>query len=183
MRGTVSRPAGLQYGDDFIDRVEEKALLVYLSSLTLAPITIHGNTAKRTAGHFGLRYDYGSRVLRETDPIPSEFDELIRRAEEFAGLSSGAVGEALVNRYPPGASIGWHSDADVYKTIIGLSFGSSCAVQFRTKASEDRRVFEMQVVPRSIYVMTGPVQELWQHRIPGIAAERYSLTLRSLSAV
>ena len=77
--------------------------------------------------------------------------------------------------------MGWHGDADVYKSIIGLSFGSSCAVQFRTKESEDRRVFEMHVAPRSIYVMTGPVQEQWQHRIPGIAAERYSLTLRSPS--
>ena len=39
MRGTASRPEGLQYVDEFIDRVEEKALLVYLSYITLAPIT------------------------------------------------------------------------------------------------------------------------------------------------
>jgi hypothetical protein len=65
------------------------------------------------------------RVLRETEAIPAELEPQIRDAEEFAGLPPGAFVEVLVNRYPPGAGIGWHNDADVYKTIIGISLGSS----------------------------------------------------------
>jgi DNA oxidative demethylase len=142
---------------------------------TLEPITIRGNTARRTAAHFGLRYNYGSRELRQADRIPAVFDSLIAPSEVFAGLESHSVDEALVNHYPKGASIGWHSDADVYKTIIGISLGASCAIQFRTRATLDRRVFELRLAPRSIYVMGGPVQGLWQHRIPETDGERYSL--------
>jgi DNA oxidative demethylase len=182
MRGIASRPLGLRYVDDFIDEQEEEALLEFLSSLALEPITIRGNTAKRTAAHFGLRYDYGSGVLRVTKPIPSDFASLMSRAEDFAGIATGSVVEALVNRYPPGAGIGWHSDAELYKTIIGVSLGSSCAVQFRTKESVERRVFELQVAARSIYVMSGAVQESWQHRIPTTEDDRYSITFRSLTS-
>jgi alkylated DNA repair dioxygenase AlkB len=67
-----------------------------------------------------LRYDYGSHVLRKAEPIPDELEPQIRRAEALVGLKNGAIDEALVNRYPPGASVGWHNDADVYKTIIGI---------------------------------------------------------------
>jgi len=37
-------------------------LLALLASLDLQPMTIRGNASKRTVGHFGLRYDYGSHV-------------------------------------------------------------------------------------------------------------------------
>jgi hypothetical protein len=56
--------------EDFIDQPTEDALLASLSSLPLQPVTIRGNASKRTVGHFGLRYDYGSRILRECCPRP-----------------------------------------------------------------------------------------------------------------
>jgi hypothetical protein len=59
MRGIISEPPGFVYTEDFIDPGAEGALSAYLSSLDLQPVTIRGNTSKRTMGHFGLRYDYG----------------------------------------------------------------------------------------------------------------------------
>ncbi len=181
MRGIEERPIGLRYDDGFIEETQEEELLARLSSLSLMPITIRGNASKRTAAHFGFRYDYGSRTLRKAEPIPPEFGSLTMRVEKFAGLTEGSIDEVLVNRYPHGASIGWHSDADVYKTIIGISLGASCTLQFRTKEETNRRVFELLVAARSIYIMSGPAQSQWQHHIPATAGERYSLTFRSFT--
>ena len=105
--------------------------MAYPFSMPLRLVTIAGNTSKRTVGHFGLRYDYGSRVLRDRTRIPAELEPQIRHAEEFAGLANGTIDEALVNRYPPGASVGWHSDAAVYRTIVGISLRASCKIRFR----------------------------------------------------
>jgi DNA oxidative demethylase len=125
MAKITMQPTGFTYSEDFIDQPTEDALLAYLSSLPLRPVTIRGNTSKRTVGHFGLRYDYGSRVLRDAEPIPAELELQMQHAEEFAGLANGTIDEALVNRNPPGASVGWHNDAAVYRPIVGISLGGA----------------------------------------------------------
>jgi alkylated DNA repair dioxygenase AlkB len=181
MREITQEPTGFTYTEDFIDQATEDALLTYLSSLDLQPITIRGNTSKRTTHHFGVRYDYGSHVLRDTEPIPSEFAPIIAAAEVFAGLANGEIVEALVNRYPPGASVGWHNDAAVYNTIIGISLGAPCTIQFRTNSADHRRVFERLLTPRSAYIIRDAARDDWQHRIPPTKSERFSLTLRSLA--
>jgi DNA oxidative demethylase len=183
VRGVSVKPPGFKYAEELIDKEAEDALLEYLASLDLQPVTIRGNTSKRTTAHFGLRYDYGSRRLREAEPLPAQFEILIRRSEAFAGLASGEIIEALVNRYPQGASVGWHNDAPVYTTIVGISLGSPCTIQFRTKATDERRVFEQLLMPRSAYVMEDAARDDWQHRIPPTESERYSVTLRSLGPV
>jgi DNA oxidative demethylase len=182
MRGTVERPAGLRYIADAIPRNSEQELLRYLETLDLERVTIRGNTARRTVRHYGRRYDYGAHVLRDADPIPAELEPMRRRAEELAGLAPGAIIEALVNHYPAAAGIGWHADAAIYKTIVGISLGTPCRLQFRTGATNGRRVFEQTVAPRSAYVMTGPVASQWQHRIAATDGDRFSLTFRSLEA-
>ena len=180
MRGAVEHPQGLKYRPDVIPRSSEQELLGYLGTLKLERVTIRGNTARRTVRHYGRRYDYGAHVLRDADPIPPELEPMRRRAEEFAGLAPGAMIEALVNHYPAAAGIGWHTDAAVYKTIVGISLGTPCHMQFRTTATSGRRVFEQIVVPRSAYIMTGPVASEWQHRIAATDGDRFSLTFRSL---
>jgi hypothetical protein len=102
MRGLRVEPAGFAYTEDFLDEATEEALLAFLASLDLQPMTIRGNASKRTVGHFGLRYDYGSHVLRKAEPIPGELEPQIRRAEALAGLKNGAIDEALVNPLPAG---------------------------------------------------------------------------------
>jgi hypothetical protein len=125
MRGITLEPTGFTHAEDFIDQATEVALLDYLFSLHLQPVTIRGNTSERTAHHFGLRYDCGSDVLGAAEPIPGEIEPQIRRAENVAGLAEGKIVEALADHCPPGAGIGWHTDTAVYKTIIGISIGSS----------------------------------------------------------
>lgn len=104
----------------------------------------------------------------------------MRRAEEFAALREGELVEAIINRCPRGASVGWHQDAPVYDVIIGVSLGAACTIQFRTEAAGERRVFEQFLDSRSAYLMRDDVRDNWQHRIPPTKGERVSLTFRSL---
>jgi hypothetical protein len=124
MRGITLEPTGFTHAEDFINQATEVALRDNLSSLDLRPVTIRGNTSKRTAHHFGFRYDYGSHLLGAAEPIPGEIEPQIRRAENVAGLAEGKIVEALADHYPSGVGIGWHTDTAVYKTIIGISIGS-----------------------------------------------------------
>jgi alkylated DNA repair dioxygenase AlkB len=34
-----------------------------------------------------------------------------------------------VQRYPPGATIGWHRDAPAFETVIGVSLASACRLR------------------------------------------------------
>jgi hypothetical protein len=43
-------------------------------------------------------------------------------------------------------------------------------------------VYEKLLMPRSAYVFRDAARDAWQHRIPPTKSERFSLTLRSLSA-
>jgi alkylated DNA repair dioxygenase AlkB len=94
---------------------------------------------------------------------------------------TGSIVEALVNRYPPGASVGWHNDAAVYDTIIGISLWGACTIQFNTKSINAPRVFERCLMPRSAYILRDEARDDWQHHIPPTKTERFSLTLRSLA--
>lgn len=180
MRGTVETPAGLTYTEELLDPGAEQKLLTFLGDMNLERVSIRGNAASRTVRHFGRRYDYGTRTLRSAEPIPGKLEEVRRRAAEFAGVAPADLVEALVNHYPAGAGIGWHTDAAVYTRIIGISLGAACRMQFRTLDKAARHVFELPLEPRSAYVMQGAASTAWQHRIASTDDERISVTFRSL---
>lgn len=181
MRGVVEHPQGLTYKAGFIDEAAEQQLLAFTSSLELEPMIMRGRASRRTVRHFGLRYDYGSGVLREGEPIPEELAAVMHLAARFAALRDGDLVEAIVNKYPLGGSVGWHHDAPVYDVIVGVSLGAAAStIQFRTDSADERRVFEQLLDPRSAYIMRDDVRDNWQHRIPPTKAERISVTFRSL---
>src|SRR5918994_1406812 len=63
---------------------------------------------------------------------------------------------------------------------VGVSLGSACEMRFQHGQGEGRRVFQQRLDPRSAYVLSGPARNRWQHSIPQVAADRYSLTFRTL---
>lgn len=89
---------------------------------------------------------------------------------------------ALITRYPAGATIGWHRDAHAFGTVVGgLSLGSDCVMRFQRRAAGgERRVFEQPLDRRSGYVLTGAARWVWQHSIPAVPHERFSITFRTL---
>jgi alkylated DNA repair dioxygenase AlkB len=95
----------------------------------------------------------------------------------------------LINEYRPGTPIGWHRDAPQYELIAGLSLLSSCRMRLRpylspTEAASTKQrrttTHELELLPRSAYVMEGDARSRFEHSIPAVTNLRYSITFRTL---
>ncbi|MFC0567499.1 alpha-ketoglutarate-dependent dioxygenase AlkB [Plantactinospora siamensis] len=160
---------------------EERSLLAIVAALDFREIRMHGRTARRTVRSFGVDYDFESFQLTEAEPMPPALQQARRRCADLAGVAETSLAEALVTRYPPGSVMGWHRDAPVFgPTVVGLSLGSACLMRFRRGTAEKRRVYEVELVPRSAYVLSGAARSSWQHSIPPVPQLRYSVTFRQL---
>ena len=183
-RGSVAaeRPEGLEYRPDFVTEDEERALLALLEELGFREFTMRGQKALRTVRHFGYDYDYENygRLL-PADPLPDELTWLRDRCAELADVAPDELAQTLVSRYPPGAPIGWHRDAPMFGAkVVGVSLGSACRMRLQRGKGEERRVYELELEPRSAYVLGGPARSQWQHSIPAVKQLRYSVTFRTL---
>jgi alkylated DNA repair dioxygenase AlkB len=175
------RPEGLIYRPELLGEAEERALLDVLERLEFHEIRMHGVVAKRTARHFGVDYDYERRAaVQEAEPIPDWLVPVRERAAELAGGEPEELAEILVQRYPPGAQIGWHRDAPAFGIVVGISLGSAARMRFRRDKGGVRHTFELELEPRSGYVLAGESRTAWQHHVPPAKALRYSITFRTL---
>jgi alkylated DNA repair protein (DNA oxidative demethylase) len=182
MRGVAERPPGLVYRSDVLTPHEEVALLGRLAALETEPVVMHGVASRRRVRHFGMGYDFASGGTTPTEQIPDDLLELRERAGEVAGTQPSAFVEALVTRYPPGATIGWHRDAPAFgPVVVGVSLGSDAVMRFQRRAAGgERRVFEQPLARRSAYVLAGAARAEWQHSVPPVTGERWSVTFRQL---
>jgi alkylated DNA repair dioxygenase AlkB len=176
----LEEPAGLTYRPELLAPDEEQELLGVLEELRFDPIVMHGQAAKRTARHYGLDYDYEARTPIPGEPVPDWLLPLRARAAELAGHEPDELVEILVQRYPPGAPIGWHRDAPAFGTVVGISIGGASRLRFQRGKGEERRVWEVALEPRSGYVLAGEARRSWQHSIPPTRELRYSITFRTL---
>jgi alkylated DNA repair dioxygenase AlkB len=176
-------PAGLVFEPELLTPEEEHALLGEIERLEFDEIRMHGVVAKRTARHFGLDYDYERRgIVEDAEPIPDRLLPVRARAAELAGVAADELVEALVQRYPEGAQIGWHRDAPPFAVVVGVSVGSTARLRFRRDKGGTRRTFELELPPRSGYVLAGEARTAWQHHVPPTKSLRYSITFRTLRA-
>ena len=181
-RAPSEEPEGLVYRPELIAADEEAALLNLLEALRFDPIVIRGQAARRTARHFGLDYDYEARTPQPGEPVPDWILPVRARAAELAGHEPEELVEVLVQRYPPGSTIGWHRDAPAFGTVVGISLGSASRLRFQRGKGDARRVWEVLLEARSGYVLTGKARTSWQHSIPPTKELRYSITFRTLRA-
>src|SRR5205814_560330 len=126
-----------------------------VGALRFDPIVLRGQAARRTARHFGLGYDYEARTPRAGEPVPAWLVPLRERAAEIARREAEELVEVLVQRYPPGATIGWHRDAPAgsaepaprdapaFGIVVGVSLGGSSRLRFQRGKGEERRVWEV----------------------------------------
>ena len=179
-RAPTEEPEGIVYEPELLSVEEEARLLEELESLRFDPIVLHGQAAKRTGRHYGLDYDYESRTPKPGEPAPRWLLPVRERAGELAGHDPAELVEILIQRYPPGAAIGWHRDAPAFGTVIGVSLGGSSRLRFQRGKRDQRRVWEVLLEPRSGYVLTGEARRSWEHSIPPTKELRYSITFRTL---
>jgi alkylated DNA repair dioxygenase AlkB len=182
LRRVTELPPGFNYHPEFISEDEERQLLLHIRQLPFESALYHGFTAKRRIVAFGVLYSFETNELTPGPPIPeflcslrSRLGELVtdRAPEEFV--------EALATLYAPGATIGWHRDAPQFGgTVIGISLAASCRMRLRLETGDEYRIASLELAPRSAYVIQGEARWRWQHSIPAVKAERYSLTFRTL---
>jgi len=174
-------PEGLGYREQFISEQEERQLVSLLSSIEFRPVVMRGQAARRTVRHFGLDYDYDSGDLVPAEPLPAPMLWLRDRCGALMERDPAALVQILVSRYPPGAGIGWHRDAPMFGShIAGVSLLAPCRMRFQRTVQGARSVAELELAPRSAYLLTGKARWSWQHSIPAAKALRYSITFRTL---
>jgi alkylated DNA repair dioxygenase AlkB len=173
--------AGLDYRPNFIDPDEERQLIERLGKLELSPFRFHGWLGNRKTQSFGWRYDFDDASFTRTEPIPAWLQPLRDKAAAFVGVPPGDIHHALIARYDAGAGIGWHKDRDVFEKVVGISLGTPATLRFRQRDGGTFRRANLEIEPRSAYLLSGEARWNWEHRITPGEQLRFSITFRTLS--
>ena len=173
--------AGLRYADDIIGEAEEEQLIERLLATDLSPFRFHGWLGNRKTKSFGWRYDFDDASFTRTEPIPDWLDPLRRKAAAFARVEPADFTHVLLARYDPGAGIGWHRDRDVFEQVVGVSLKSEATLRFRQRTGGGFRRANLNVAPRSAYLLSGEARHDWEHSISAAETLRFSITFRALS--
>jgi alkylated DNA repair dioxygenase AlkB len=64
--------------------------------------------------------------------------------------------------------------------VSGVSLLAGCRMRFRRGRPRAWETAEVALEPRSAYVLSGPARAQWQHHIPAVVKERWSMTFRTL---
>ncbi|MFL6748249.1 MAG: alpha-ketoglutarate-dependent dioxygenase AlkB [Sphingomicrobium sp.] len=172
---------GLAYRDGLINPAEERALIAAIAATDLSPFKFQGWIGKRMTRTFGWRYDFDDRSFEPAGPLPDWLLPLRDRAASFGGVPPEELVHALVTRYDPGAGIGWHRDRPQFGTVVGVSLAGTATLRFRRRVGGGFQRANLELEPRSAYLLSGEVREHWEHSIAPADRLRYSITFRTLS--
>jgi alkylated DNA repair dioxygenase AlkB len=173
-------PEGFAYRAEFITREEEQRLAGWLGTLAFQPFQFQGYEGRRQVVSFGWHYDFSRSHLLKADDLPAELVPLRARAAALAGHRPQDLQQVLINKYEPGAPIGWHRDRPVFAEVVGVSLLAPCPFRLRLRLPDGgflRRTITLE--PRSAYLLSGPARTHWEHSIPPAEALRYSITFRN----
>jgi alkylated DNA repair dioxygenase AlkB len=179
-------PSGFLHRDDFISTAEEADLAAHIARIHFAAFEMRGVVARRRVAFFGASYD---RTDGPSPPIPEFLFTVRERLAGWAKVEPQAFAMALINEYRPGTPIGWHRDAPQYDLIAGVSLLSRCVMRLRPYVSPSqaavgrtrrKTTHEIELLPRSAYVIRGEARSAFEHSIPAVTELRYSITLRTL---
>jgi alkylated DNA repair dioxygenase AlkB len=179
-------PPGFQYQDDFLSTAEQADLVNHINEIEFATFEMRGVVAKRRVAFFGHSYDAARGPER---PIPEFLFPFRERFAVWANVDPQAFAMALINEYRPGAPIGWHRDAPQYDIIAGLSLLSPAWLKLRpyvspkdipTLSGPRKTTHEIELQPRSAYLLAGESRQAYEHSIPPVDSLRYSITFRTL---
>lgn len=175
-------PAGFSYRPEAISRELERDLTQRFETLPFEAFDFHGFKGHRRVVYFGWRYDFGRGRVEAADPIPDFLEPARAAAADLAGVAPEDLVQVLINRYAPGAGIGWHRDRPQFGKVVGISLGASTPFRFRRArpGGWDRRTIPVE--PRSAYLLDGEARDVWEHSLSPVAALRYSITFRTLRA-
>jgi alkylated DNA repair dioxygenase AlkB len=177
-------PQGFVYRDEFLTADEERELLRVIEALTFDTFEMRGVVARRRVKFYGRAYDD-----IPSQPMPEFLMPLRAKLAAWVRVEPDAFAMALINEYRKGATIGWHRDAPQYDITAGVSLLSACRMKLRpyvapkdvpTLRAARKTTHEIELHPRSGYLITGLARTGFEHSIPATASLRYSITFRSL---
>ena len=173
-------PQGFRYQSDIIGADQERALVGELERLSFSPFQFHGFEGKRRVTSFGWGYDFNGGGLQKAGELPAFLLPLREVAARCFAIPPSVLQQVLLTHYPAGATIGWHKDRPVFQDIVGISLLSSCKFRFRRKVGAGWQRQSLILEPRSAYLLHGSARQDWEHSIPAVSEQRYSITFRSL---
>jgi alkylated DNA repair dioxygenase AlkB len=175
-------PAGMVYCPAFLAVAEELELLEAIHVLPFQEAQYKEWSARRRIVSYGGRYDFHRNELLAAAAIPPFLHPLRRRIAAWAGEPAEHFTHALINKYSPGTPLGWHRDAPVFDTVVGVSLAGAGRMRLRPypppKGRDQTQILDM--APRSAYILRGKVRWDWQHAISPARSLRYSITFRTL---
>jgi alkylated DNA repair dioxygenase AlkB len=173
--------SGLTLVDQAVSKQEERALEAHIDGSPLAPFQFGQWEGKRLTTHYGSGYDFTSHRLAAAPPLQDWLIDLRDKIAPQVGIEPAAFVAALLIRYDPGAGIGWHRDRPQYNKVLGLSLSAPCVLRLRRRTAGGFERRNIELPPRSLYLLSGEVRREWEHSIVPIDVTRRSITFRSLS--
>jgi len=172
---------GFRYEPGFLSEAEEADLLRDISELPLKAAPYKQYLSRRRIVSFGSEYDFSSRILRPGQPIPAFLFPLREKAGRWTDIDEKLFVHALVTEYDEGTPLGWHRDTPEFGTIVGVSLGGTARMRFRRwPPQKGERIFDLELEPRSAYVLADEARWGWQHSIAPTRQLRWSITFRTL---
>ncbi len=171
---------GLLLVPDAIAVAEEDALAGHVDAAPLEPFRFGQWLGNRLTCSYGSGYDYQHARVTPAPPLPAWLADLARRMAPLAGVEPGAIAQALLIRYDPGAGIGWHRDKPQYGVVLGLSLSAPAVLRLRRRVAGGFERRSVPLPPRSLYRLAGEVRSEWEHSIVPMDVTRRSITFRTL---
>ena len=123
---------------------------------------------KRRVQHYGFKYNYKARKVDMSMRV-GELPEWLKILSEKLyqeGYMPKIADQVIVNEYLPGQGISAHIDCEpcFQDTIVSLSLGSSCVMDFTNKFDKTKKV-PLWLDPGSLIVLSGEARYSWLHAI------------------
>jgi len=174
--------AGLTHRPGVLPADRLAGLADAIDAAPLTPFRFQQWTGLRLTASYGWHYDFEAGRVGRAEPMPDWLLAVRDIAAGVAGVPAAALVQALLTRYDPGAGIGWHRDRPVFEHVVGLSIGAPATLRFRRRTAGGFDRFAQGLEAGDAYYLTGEARWDWEHGIAPMAATRWSITFRSLTA-
>lgn len=162
---------GLEVYQEFINHSEEKDLLNKIDN------SLWMNDLSRRVQHYGYKYDYRARKINHSFYLGALPDWLSLLAERILSqkLIDFIPDQAIINEYVSGQGIAPHIDCEPCfgDTIISLSLGSTCIMNFEKKPNSSNKI-ELFIEPRTLIIMKNESRFNYYHGIPNRKSDKFN---------
>jgi hypothetical protein len=175
-----SGPERLRYAGEFVSRTAEKTLIGHIAALPLQPFQFGQYEGKRRVASFGFRYDYTMRRSRRPirsprlGPDHREGRSFRRPRHPNWPCPLHGVRRRRGHRLAPRQAALRPGVWPVAGLRVQVPVSKARPHQVGAFYSRGPAAFDLH--------MSGPSRDAWEHTIPAVEAQRYSITFRTMVA-